>query len=275
MIIGNIRLARVTYPYQRLRSIPSVLAWNPDPGEILLIEQASENVMNDYLPNVIRSIRQDFPVAVGIRLNSMEIGRAMRMAAWSYAAGARVVSGDNMQLARSLHESFAYPLDISREIVEWFRMYLDLSDAEQATVHEVCRASQCARTMADAYRSMRSSDRTVRARLSRARLPNPERWFHLVRLVGVQYRMLQHPELSVARAARETGYTGAQGLDNAIRRSFGISAARARRLLGLEWRLHAWSERTEVNARRHDCAASRVAAPAAQRHRQEAATPSS
>jgi AraC-like DNA-binding protein len=248
-----------------------MLEWIPVPGEILIMDVTGETVADDHLQNVIRSIRQDFPVAVGIRLESPDVGRAMRMAAWSCTAGARVVLGDDTQLNASLHESFAWPVDLSREIAEWFRMHLALSDAEAAWVHAVCRASQRARTVADAYRSMEDSERTVRARLSRAGLPSPERWFNLVRLVELQDRMLQHPDLSTARAALDIGYSCGQGLDNAIRRSFGVSAVRARRLLGIEWRLHAWSERTGVNARRHDRAASRVAVARALHHRQVAA----
>lgn len=270
MNLGGIEVVRVAFPYRHVRSVPDLRTWIPGPGEIVLLDLAGDDVTFEHVRNVVRSIRLDIPVAVGIRLTSPEIGRALRMA--SCISGARVLVvddlGDNQHLYAALHESFGCSFDLSREVAEWFRMTLGLSRSEAAWLDEFCRASLGVRSVGEVHESLNEPERTVRARMARSRLPNPERWYNLVRLVDVQYRMLQYPLLTVARAARDAGYTSAQGLDNAIRRSFGVSAARSRDLLGIEWRLHAWSERLRVNARRQDSAASRVAVCASGQQRQ-------
>src|SRR5690606_19044677 len=135
----------------------------------------------------------------------------------------RAVVTATSRLADDLHSYLAYPVDLVGEIVEWLQIHRDINDADAAFMGQLCRACAQAQSIAEVATIMECPPRTARDRLSRMNLPNPERWFQLIRLLRIQLDLMQNPELSLGQAARQEGFSERQGLDNAVRRSFGVS----------------------------------------------------
>jgi AraC-like DNA-binding protein len=249
MHFDAVHITRATHPYDCVRAMPSFRAWTPEHGEVALVQLRDSTSWSAHTIRAITTaMRRDFPVAIGLVLPA-DSERAIRIATHAHWMGCRAVVRDTSRLAADLRSCLAYPVDLVEEIVESLQMQHGVNDTDASFMRQLCRACAQARTIADVARIMGCLARTTRARLNRMNLPNPERWFQLIRLLRIQLDLMQDPSLSLAHVARREGFTGSQGLDNATRRAFGVSVHRARQLLGLEWRLAAWMLRKAESTR--------------------------
>lgn len=238
---GRYRLQRVLPPYQVASVGAAPLAWRPQAGEVLLIDSpppTSEDGM--HISRLVRAYAADFPVAIVVRFAAITTDDGLRAASAVGEVGAATLLGDESPLRDSLFRSLTVVDDVPSSVIRCVSriqpLTLVLADHLQrfgdAVVHDENLSTASART--------RLAERTLRYRLRSHRLPTPERWHLLFRHIIAQLQLQQDPSLDTAHLARGMGYGDSRSYENMAARLFGMTPAKSRHLLGIEWRVARW-----------------------------------
>lgn len=229
-------------PYEHLRPLTGPVMLPQPRGSVLVVNVVQpDRVEVAAMTEVVREARQR-GCAAALRLPEHTEGDCRHLLLDSHPIGFRAVLLENEPIRQALWRHLARPHDMAGDWVDWMGLHGEISGRTAKLLVQIVRSAPTHRSIGEACEMARISSRTLRHRCKLERLPNPERWFDAARLIDAQIRLQFDPELSVGAVAAELGYADDMSFSNRVSRVFGVTAATARGLLGLEWRFHWWKK---------------------------------
>lgn len=234
----------VTPPYEHvtkveLESIPENVR-----GGIVVIDVATAAGAGvDTLGSLVTRLQGNRNITLALRVRDAVGAHALRLAMVAHPLGIRAVIADDEPLRPALWGYLANPFDLPGDLVTWLTSRVSVSPYLSSTIEQIVRTAPLVSDFVTTLDHIGVLPRTLRQQFRRESLPGPSAWYHLGRLLDAQRRLLHDRELRVTDLALELGYADRMSFTNRVYRLFGVTAEKARQLLGWEWRFFAWWDR--------------------------------
>lgn len=207
----------------------------PDPGKFRA----------PRLRRIVAWIQRRANIAVAIHMPSPTEGEAIRVAMYAHHVGVRAVLLGEEAIRPALWKYLANPLDVASDLAAWIERRRSISSDVVNLVTRIVSEAPNHNGFHSLLAHLDVRPRTLRHILKAAKLPGPSKWYHLGRHLDAQIRLLRDPTLEVTQVALDLGYADSLSFTNRVYRMFGVTAEKARQLLGWEWRFAEWWRRVQ------------------------------
>lgn len=239
------RLLHAPPPYTAPAESPLRRVGGLPRGSVLILDaEEPERVRGTDLARTVRWLATRAPVAVALRLPRVTTPQELYLAATARTAGVSAVLLREQPLAPTLRLFLSSPPDLANDWIRWVQCRHPAPGQVAEVLRGVIRTAPQASGLPDLCRRLEVPERTLAYRLRQASLPRLERWYDGSRLLHAELALQRDPDLDAEHVARELGYADDLSFSNRFYRLFGVTVAASRRLLGLEWRLWEWWERS-------------------------------
>ncbi|HET8655004.1 MAG TPA: helix-turn-helix domain-containing protein [Longimicrobiaceae bacterium] len=179
-----------------------------------------------------------------LRLPDIRSIAAIQLVTRASALGLSGVLLQAHDLTDGLRRCLTRTWDLARKWVRWIRVHHGLDARDAILLRDIIRIAPIALDLTDLCSRIHVPARTVTYHLKQAGLPKLERWYGGARLLRADLALQRDPDLDPFVVALRLGYADEMGFSNRYYQHFGLTPTRARRLLGLEWRLESWWARS-------------------------------
>jgi AraC-like DNA-binding protein len=246
----DLPLMVATPPYDRLVPLmPESTAGRLARGSLLILEAGSENDWSG-LADVVTTARARYPAAPVI-LQVADMGpRMLRLAPQAARMGIRAIVCRDESLAEVLRPVLTCPDNLANDVIEWLEARgRRLAPNTSLIVRQIIELAPRHLHLCELLDTLHQSERTVRHRFRRGRVPEPRAWHQLARALNAALRVQSSPDARVLEVAMDLGYTDHSGMTRQLTRAFGVTPAGIRGTLGWEWLADRWLRKVSTRSR--------------------------
>lgn len=242
---------QITPPYDRFEVVPDLAVLAPEAlgdAAVLVVGLASPEERGSDVATLIPQLRSRFPAAplvlrAGPPAEEAEVDWTRR--AQELRVRGVLFEGEppRERLRRILTDTTALPDEIS----EWLSLRVSgLPSPVARLIHEIVHLSPRFGEVGALLGSIGHPERTTRTWFRHAGVPGPGKWLAVAHALRAALRLQAEESAPLLTLAVECGYSDHSSLSRQSLRLFGVRPGAIRRMLGWEWLLDRWLQRTAV-----------------------------
>ncbi|HET7321035.1 MAG TPA: helix-turn-helix domain-containing protein [Longimicrobiaceae bacterium] len=218
------------------------------------------------LQRELYAVRARFPFAPIMLLLRLPMEETLYVGSRASMLGVRASVGEGQPIHAVVRRSLSDSTALAQQVVEWLDLRgVRLSPAVRQLLQNIFLGAAEHREIGAVLREVGTPESTARFQLHKRRLPAPGRWHQAARALLATLRMQAEPDRPLLSLAYELGYADHSALSQLVNRTFGLRPGRARTILGWEWLMDRWLQRTGTETR--DAFVTGAAARAGSTHR--------